>query len=106
MKWPAFISAHEIIKFPGIMTLLASRAAGAEPIVITDLDSSRLAFAKSLVPGVITVQVPRDETSKETASRVRTAMGMVPRVAMECTGVESSVHTAIYVRADSDDFTT
>jgi len=80
----------------GIITLLAARAAGAEPVVITDLDASRLNFAKKIVPGVKTVQVSRSESAKETAARVQDAMGLKPALAMECTGVESSVHTAIY----------
>ena len=83
----------------GIVTLLAARAAGAEPIVITDLDENRLKFAEKAVKGVKAVKVERGETAKDVAKRVRTAMGdVLPRVAMECTGVESSVHAAIYVR--------
>lgn len=81
----------------GIITLLAARAAGAEPVVITDLDASRLAFAKNLVPGARTVQVSRSEGPKETATKIKEAMGIAPFLAMECTGVESSIHAAIYV---------
>lgn len=81
----------------GIISLLSARAAGAEPIVITDLDENRLAFAKKVVPGVKTVKVERGESAKDTAKRIRAAAGLDPRVALECTGVESSVHTAIYV---------
>lgn len=80
------------------MTLLSARAAGAEPIVITDLDANRLAFAKRIVPGVRTVLVDRSATAKDTARTIREAADdIAPRVALECTGVESSVHAAIYV---------
>ena len=85
----------------GIMTLLSARAAGAEPIVITDLDANRLAFAKRVVPGVHIVLVDRNATAKNTARKIReVAGGIIPRVALECTGVESSVNTAIYVSVD------
>jgi len=80
----------------GIITLLAARAAGAEPVVITDLHASRLAFAKNLVPGVRTVQVSPSESPTETAAKIKEVMGIAPSLAMECTGVESSIHTAIY----------
>jgi L-iditol 2-dehydrogenase len=43
----------------GLITLLCCRAAGACPIVITDIDEGRLAFAKDLVPSVITHKVGR-----------------------------------------------
>ncbi|KZO93651.1 GroES-like protein [Calocera viscosa TUFC12733] len=80
----------------GLVTLLCARAAGAEPIVITDLAPSRLEFAKKLVPSVRTVLISREETSKDVALRVRKTLGIEPALALECTGVESSVHSAIY----------
>lgn len=80
----------------GLVTLLASRAAGAEPIVITDLFQSRLDFAKSLVPSVRTVLIPRTSTPKETAERIKVAADCQLKLALECTGVESSIHSAIY----------
>ncbi|BEI85952.1 hypothetical protein CcaverHIS002_0602390 [Cutaneotrichosporon cavernicola] len=42
----------------GAISLLAAHAAGCYPLVITDLFSSRLEFARSLVPTVKTVQYP------------------------------------------------
>ncbi|WOO82692.1 L-arabinitol 4-dehydrogenase [Vanrija pseudolonga] len=81
----------------GIMALLAARAAGCEPITITDLVASRLEFAKKLVPSVKTVLVERGEDAGEVAKRARAAAGGVPaRVALEATGFESSIHAAIY----------
>lgn len=81
----------------GLVSLLAARAAGAEPIVITDLFQSRLDFAKKLVPGVRTVLISRNSTAKESAQKIKEAAGLPLAVALECTGVESSVHSAIYV---------
>lgn len=80
----------------GLVSLLSARAAGAEPIVITDLFQSRLDFAKKLVPGVRTVLVPRGATPKESAARIKEAAEGSVRLAIECTGVESSVHTAVH----------
>ncbi|KIJ50699.1 hypothetical protein M422DRAFT_27260 [Sphaerobolus stellatus SS14] len=80
----------------GLVSLLSARAAGAEPIVITDLFQSRLDFAKKLVPGIRTVLIQRGQTSKESAKNIKGAAGGPLKVALECTGVESSIHTAVH----------
>jgi L-iditol 2-dehydrogenase len=85
----------------GLITLLCAKAAGAEPIVITDIDSGRLDFARSLVagkPGTLnTYLVPRGATAEENAATiVKEFGGLEPDVALECTGVESSVAAAIH----------
>ncbi|KAF8634563.1 hypothetical protein AX17_004153 [Amanita inopinata Kibby_2008] len=80
----------------GLATLLAARAAGAEPIVITDLFQSRLDFAKKLVPGVRTVSILRGSTPRENANRIKEAADGPLKLALECTGVESSIQNAIY----------
>jgi L-iditol 2-dehydrogenase len=87
----------------GLATLLCARAAGAHPIVITDLDESRLAFAESLTAGgggrrVCALRVTAsDEKPESLASRVVEAMGGTePDVALECTGAESSIGAAIH----------
>jgi L-iditol 2-dehydrogenase len=82
----------------GIVTLLAANSAGAAPIAITDLDENRLKVAKSLVPRVRTVQVQKDQDAHGVASSVKHALGQEAKLVIECTGVESSIHTAIYVR--------
>lgn len=80
----------------GLTSLLCCRAAGAEPIVITDIDAGRLKMAKELVPSVRTVQIAR-KPPEECAKDIVAAMnGIEPAVALECTGVESSVSTAIW----------
>lgn len=78
--------------------MVAARAAGATPIVITDIAESRLAFAKTLVPDVKTVLVERGVSAVDLAAQIRTAAGLDGglSVALECTGVESSVQAAIY----------
>ena len=84
----------------GMVSLLAAHAAGAAPIVITDLDENRLSLAKSLVPRVRTVQVQRTQTPQDIASEIKQALGQEPNLVIECTGVESSIHSGIYVGLD------
>lgn len=85
----------------GLITLLCAKAAGAEPILITDIDEGRLNFAKELVeglPGTLrTYQVPRGKTEEEVAAAFVEALGgLEPDLALECTGVESSIAASIY----------
>ena len=81
----------------GLITLLCCAAAGAEPIVITDIDEGRLQFAKELSPRARTYKVERGVTPEEAAEDiVRLGGDKQPSVALECTGVESSVASAIW----------
>lgn len=89
----------------GLVSLLCARAAGAEPVAITDIDPARLAFARALVagkPGTLrTVLVPTGAASRSApdnaAAVVRDGFGGAePDACLECTGVESSIGTAIH----------
>ncbi|CAI6094216.1 hypothetical protein V2G26_004669 [Clonostachys chloroleuca] len=80
----------------GLTSLLAANAAGAEPIVITDLDEGRLAKAKELIPRVRTVLVEKGQDSKAIAARIVEQLGQEAKLVLECTGVESSIHSGIY----------
>ncbi|KKY22761.1 putative xylitol dehydrogenase [Phaeomoniella chlamydospora] len=81
----------------GLVTLLCCQAAGACPIVITDIDQGRLDFAKSLVPSAITYKVAFGLSAEDQANAIIKAFGNFrPSIALECTGVESSVNTAIW----------
>jgi L-iditol 2-dehydrogenase len=90
----------------GLATLLCARAAGAYPLVITDLDVGRLAFAESLLssassssdgpPRARTLLVAREEVKEALAARIVDAMGGTePDIALECTGAETSIGAAI-----------
>jgi L-iditol 2-dehydrogenase len=90
----------------GLATLLCARAAGAYPLVITDLDAGRLAFAESLLssassssdgpPRARTLLVAREEAREALAARIVDAMGGTePDIALECTGAETSIGAAI-----------
>lgn len=81
----------------GLITLLCCAAAGSEPIVITDIDDGRLQFAKELCPRARLYKVERGVTPEQAATDiVRLGGDRQVNVALECTGVESSVATAIW----------
>ena len=81
----------------GLITLLCCAAAGAEPIVITDIDEGRLKFAQELCPRARAYKVERGVSTENAASDIIKAGGGVkPSIALECTGVESSIASAIW----------
>ena len=55
----------------GLIALAAARASGANPLVITDLEPKRLAFAKDFVPSCQTYQVDSKLDAVENAKKVR-----------------------------------
>ena len=83
----------------GLTTLLAANAAGAEPIVITDIDQTRLTKAKELVPRARPVLVEKGVDEQGVAAKIVQALGQQAKLVIECTGVESSIHAGIYVSA-------
>ncbi|KAK4633051.1 L-arabinitol 4-dehydrogenase [Fulvia fulva] len=80
----------------GMVSLLSANAAGAAPIVITDIDENRLKMAKSLVPRVRTVLVEKGVEAKAVGEKIKEALGQEAKLVIECTGVESSIHSGIY----------
>lgn len=86
----------------GLIALSAARASGAHPIVITDVEPKRLAFAKELVPGCTTYQIDVKSGAEENAREIRRLYGadadeyLAPPTVLECTGVESSICTAAF----------
>lgn len=87
----------------GLIALAAARASGAHPIVITDLEPTRLRFAKEFVPSALTYQVVRALDAQGNAKEIRRLFDFenvgeygAPEVVLECTGVESSVIAAAY----------
>lgn len=80
----------------GLVSMLCAKAAGACPLVVTDIDEGRLAFAKKLCPSVITHKVERQSAEDAGKAIVRAFGGIEPVLALECTGVESSIAAAIW----------
>lgn len=80
----------------GLVTALCCKAAGAAPLLITDIDEGRLKFAKELIPNILTHKVEFSHSVDDFRNAVVGLMGGIePAIAMECTGVESSVNGAI-----------
>lgn len=80
----------------GLMTLLCSAAAGAEPIVITDIDQGRLDVAKEICPRVKTYKVQPGVSMEDAGAAMADLAGGQLTTALECSGVESSINAAIY----------
>ncbi|KAL8924329.1 MAG: hypothetical protein Q9208_004110 [Pyrenodesmia sp. 3 TL-2023] len=81
----------------GLITLLCCQAAGACPIVITDVDEGRLQYASKICPRAKTYKVDISLSPEDAGAEIVKMAGNVkPAVALECTGVESSVANAIY----------
>lgn len=85
----------------GLIALAAARASGAHPLVITDLEPKRLAFAKEFVPSCQVYQVDTTLHEESNAAAIRALFGPTeyeaPATVLECTGVESSVVTAAHI---------
>lgn len=92
----------------GLTALIAARASGAHPILVTDIEPKRLDFARELVPSCVTYQVEPSLDARGNARAIRTLFGArggegeagdeypAPPCMIECTGVESSVCTAAF----------
>jgi L-iditol 2-dehydrogenase len=70
---------------------LADRSPGVGSIA-----QSRLDFAKTLVPSVKTVLIERGMDHIAASQAIKKAAGMDLKVALECTGVQSSVWSSIF----------
>lgn len=84
----------------GLIALAAARASGAYPLVITDLEPKRLAFAKDFVPSCQPYQIDMKLNAEQNAKQIRKLFGETeydaPVTVLECTGVESSIVTAVF----------
>ncbi|XP_062240699.1 sorbitol dehydrogenase [Platichthys flesus] len=79
----------------GLVCLLVAKAMGASQVIITDLSPARLTMAKELGAD-FQVTVKREDEPKQLAKRVGDMLGAPPHITIECSGVESSIQTAIY----------
>ena len=82
----------------GLSMALCARAAGAHPVLITDLEDNRLAQARELGFDK-TLKIDMNWGRLEAARRIREAMGgWLPDIVFECTGSVQSINSACYVR--------
>lgn len=89
----------------GLLVMAVARASGAHPIIITDVDASRLEFAKDFEPHCRTYLVNTQGAARDNAAGIRSlftySTGLptehaMPALVLECTGIESSIATAAY----------
>lgn len=87
----------------GLATALCARRAGAEPVLVTDLEEGRLVQARGM--GFLTLKVELTWDARELGRQIRAATaaatgGLEPRVAFECTGAGSSIQAACHALED------
>lgn len=82
----------------GLAMALCARAAGCQPICITDLEENRLQQAREMGFDR-TLQIDPSWARLETAERIRQVMGegCIPEIVFECTGAATSIYSACYV---------
>lgn len=82
----------------GLAMALCARAAGASPVVITDLEENRLQQARDMgFSKTLKIELGWDRLT--TAENIRQVMGLdcLPQIVFECTGAASSINSACYV---------
>lgn len=71
----------------GLLTLIVARAYGANRVVITDINESRLKLAKELGADE-TILVTKQHTEKDLQAQVKAHFGgLLPNITFECSGV-------------------
>lgn len=82
----------------GLAMALCARAAGAYPVVITDLEENRLEQARKM-GFKQTLRIDMKWDRKQTAEQIRKTLGsqVLPQIVFECTGAASSINSACYV---------
>ncbi|KAK6052084.1 D-xylulose reductase domain protein [Cooperia oncophora] len=79
----------------GTLCMMTARTLGASEVVITDLSQDRLDLAKKL--GAEHAICVTGKSPAEVRKAVIEALGTEPDVALECTGAQSSIESAILV---------
>ncbi|ESP05658.1 hypothetical protein LOTGIDRAFT_208637 [Lottia gigantea] len=81
----------------GLVNMLTAKARGAAEIIMTDIDQSRLDFAKSLGANHILKVTSRDP--QVTANQIEEIMGDKVDITIECSGAPPSIRTGIFATA-------
>lgn len=77
----------------GILALLAARAFGATRLFVSDLNETRLALAREVVPGVVTINPAKENVGD--VVRALTLGGIGCDVALECVGNERALQSCL-----------
>ncbi|KAK6179041.1 hypothetical protein SNE40_011488 [Patella caerulea] len=81
----------------GLVNIVTAKAKGAADVIITDIDASRLEFAKSLGADHTVLVTSRDPL--DTANKVEAILGDKADITIECSGAPPSIRTAIFATA-------
>lgn len=84
----------------GLAAALNARAAGANPVLVTDLEEAKLEQARAF--GFKALRIDLSWDRHETAIQIRKAMESecLPQIVLECTGAASSINAACYALED------
>ena len=74
----------------GLVTALCCKAAGAAPLLITDIDQGRLDFAKKIMPNILTHKVEFSHTPDDFREKVVATMGIEPAVGESVSSLRST----------------
>ncbi len=73
----------------GLLTVLAARAAGAVQIFLSDINDARLAYARDMLPGVVTINPKTENVGDVVRAASEGRVGC--DVAIECVGNEQAL---------------
>lgn len=79
----------------GLCAMLSAKALGASAVCMTDIDASRLEFAKKC-GATHTLLVGRDDSEEGVATRVLDILGAMPDRTVECSGAQFAVNLAVH----------
>ncbi|XP_046576640.1 sorbitol dehydrogenase-like isoform X2 [Haliotis rubra] len=81
----------------GLVNLITAKSRGAADVIITDIDEKRLEFARQLGANYTLKVTSRDP--RVTAQQIEETLGQPADKTIECSGVASSIRTAIFATA-------
>lgn len=83
------------VKSIELMTLLCCVAAETKPIIITNIDQTRLNVAKKICSRVKTYKIQPDVSMEQAGKEMSDLAGGHLATALECSGQESSINAAV-----------
>ncbi|MFV0385576.1 2,3-butanediol dehydrogenase [Paracoccus sp. (in: a-proteobacteria)] len=77
----------------GILALLTARAFGATRLFVSDVNDTRLALARDIVPGVVTINAGSDDVGERVRQHTQDNLGC--DVALECVGNDRALQSCL-----------